>query len=285
MEPTTDITQLTPEDLLLVRAYLDHHQDLFAFADAVNKPPHELLAWLTSDHVRAAIEDISSRRNRGHLAAALATLHELHTTSEKPIERRRAATTVVSALKPRAPRQHVPPPEPEPPQAPPVDYNFPPEPPIPDYDFNPDDSPTEALDKGMEALQNTPYIDVYMQFRNGAKVFQQMFEQPHRSMDGDDFFHWLHDLSEQWIIQGHRRLTNEQIIASEDGSATAQVTLHVWFVEAAVQHFVVTLRKHPDNPRPDCWYIHHINLHPTLPQAQPPDEFYKPNYTPKKKPP
>ena len=96
--------RFSPEDTLLLEAFLSDSRDLLALAKRSGRPFHELLAWFDQPHIQHALKVLNDNEEHDHRSAARAHLRAVADDADTPAERRRAATSLLAALRTRAPR-------------------------------------------------------------------------------------------------------------------------------------------------------------------------------------
>jgi len=142
--PTPTLPTLPQEDAALLAQLLDNSENIYTLASKSGRPLLDLLAWTSRPDIAAYIAH--NRATRYHLLtmAALAALETIVHTSDSPIERRRAAATIIRAANPPASK-----PRPDRPENPRISPQDPTNGPL----LNPFDPPEdEDLDEDLDDL-------------------------------------------------------------------------------------------------------------------------------------
>jgi hypothetical protein len=95
---TNPAPRLTPDDTLLLEAFLACRRNRFALARQMNRPADVLFAWFDQPHIQHALSICNTNEEHDHRSAARAHLRAVADTAENPTERRRAATSLLYSL-------------------------------------------------------------------------------------------------------------------------------------------------------------------------------------------
>jgi hypothetical protein len=91
-------TPLSQDDGILIHNYFALRQNLFDLAGHHKLDIHTLLNWFAQEHIQRAVELLTASDHAAHKAAAIAHFRHIADTTEDPVKRRRAATTLLRHL-------------------------------------------------------------------------------------------------------------------------------------------------------------------------------------------